>query len=408
MALTALLALLTAFGPLATDMYVPSMPAVGRLLVASTAEVQLTLSSYLAGFAVGQVVYGPIADRYGRKPTLLVALFVFCAASFVCAVAPNIETLIGARALQAFGGAGAVVLPRAIVRDLCSGERAGRDLSRIGAIMSFAPVIAPLLGGAVQDSLGWRANFIIIVAVGIIATAIVWRSLPETLLRRPMDQFSILGVFRSYQALVRNRVFAIHLAVAACSYAGLFAWISGSPFVLQGLYGLSAFQFGVAYAAACGGSLVGGAVAASLVVRMGLTMTIGLGAVTLTLGGIAMMASLAFGSPPVLSLVLSMALYHSGLMIAMPLSIAGAMTPFPHSAATAGSLVGSVQQISAALVGLAVGLALDSTAWPLAATIASMGILTLMSWAALLWMRVRGMLQTEPYHSTTHDTEPIS
>jgi DHA1 family bicyclomycin/chloramphenicol resistance-like MFS transporter len=103
-----------------------------------------------------------------------------------------------------------------------------------------------------------------------------------------------------------------------------------------------------------------------------------------------------------------MALYHSGLMIAMPLSIAGAMTPFPHSAATAGSLVGSVQQFSAALVGLAVGLALDSTAWPLAATIASMGILTLMSWAALLWMRVRGMLETEPYHSTTHDTEPIS
>jgi DHA1 family bicyclomycin/chloramphenicol resistance-like MFS transporter len=171
---------------------------------------------------------------------------------------------------------------------------------------------------------------------------------------------------------------------------------------------LSAFQFGVAYAAACGGSLVGGAIAASLVVRMGLTMTIGLGAVTLTLGGIAMMASLALGSAPVVSLVLSMAVYHSGLMIAMPLSIAGAMTPFPNSAGTAGSFVGSVQQISAALVGVVVGRALGSTAWPLATAIASMGMLSLMFWAALLWLHTRGALLPKPSHTIAEDVEPIS
>src|SRR5215470_12107950 len=134
LALTALLGLLTAFGPVATDMYVPSMPDIGRLLGASTSEVQLTLSSYLVGFAIGQIVYGPMSDRYGRKAVLLVALTLFCSASLACAAAPTIETLIIARALQAFGGAGAIVLPRAVVRDLYTGEQAGRELSRIGAI----------------------------------------------------------------------------------------------------------------------------------------------------------------------------------------------------------------------------------------------------------------------------------
>ena len=149
-ALTAVLALLVAFGPVATDMYVPSMPEIGRLLDAGTAEVQLTLSSYLIGFAIGQSFYGPISDRYGRKPVLLIALLIFCGASAACAGAPSIEWLIVARILQALGGSGTIVLARAIVRDLYAAERAGRELSRMGAIMSIAPVLAPLLGSLVQ------------------------------------------------------------------------------------------------------------------------------------------------------------------------------------------------------------------------------------------------------------------
>src|SRR6516165_5204612 len=157
--MTTLLGLLTAFGPVATDMYVPSMPDIARLLGASASEVQLTLSSYLIGFAVGQIIYGPASDLWGRKPTLLLALLLFSAASLACALASSIEMLIAARFLQALGGSGAIVLPRAIVRDLYVGDRAGRELSRMGAIMSIAPVAAPLIGGIVQLSFGWRANF---------------------------------------------------------------------------------------------------------------------------------------------------------------------------------------------------------------------------------------------------------
>jgi MFS transporter, DHA1 family, multidrug resistance protein len=379
--LTALLGLLTAFGPVATDMYVPSMPDIGRLLAASTSEVQLTLSSYLVGFAAGQIVYGPASDRYGRKPVLLAALTLFCAASLACGAAPTIETLIAARALQAFGGAGAIVLTRAVVRDLYAGERAGRELSRIGAIMSVAPVVAPLVGGIVQAGFGWRANFFVIVGVGLFATTVTWLALPETLQHRSATPVSIVGILRGYRALGANRTFLAHLGIAACSYAGLFAWISGSPFVLQTLYGLSAFEFSIAFAAACIGSLASASLATVLVMRLGIDRTIGLGTLALAAGGLAIVASLALELAPVPALVISMGLYHAGLMLAMPQAIAGAMTPFPDSAGTTSSLVGLVQQSSAALVGAIVGVTLGRSAWPLAVAIATMGCISLGLWA---------------------------
>jgi MFS transporter, DHA1 family, multidrug resistance protein len=380
--MTALLALLTAFGPVATDMYVPSLPDIGRLLGADPATVQLTLSAYLMGFAAGQVVYGPLSDRWGRKPTLLVALALFCAASLMCAVAPTIETLIAARALQALGGSGAIVLARAVARDLYSGERAGQELSRMGAVMSFAPVIAPLVGGVVQTSFGWRANFIIIVAVGIVTMLITWRSLPETRPRQVAQPKGILDSVRQFRALAADRSFVAHLAIIASTYAGLFAWISGSPFVLQDVYGLSPLWFGVAFAAACLGAIVGATMASSLVMRIGLDRTIGLGALALTVGGLAMVSSLAAGAAPIPSIVLSMVMYHAGIMLAMPQAIAGAMTPFPDCAGTASSFVGVIQQTSAAVVGAIVGHLIGQSAWPLAGSVALMGCLALAVWAS--------------------------
>src|SRR6516162_3837811 len=142
--LTAMLALLTAVGPLSVDMYLPSLPDIGRELAAPPAQVQLTISFYLIGFALGQIVYGPLSDRHGRKPVLLTALALFSTAGLACAFAWSIEVLIVARLFQAFGGAGAVVLARAIVRDLYHDARAGREFSLMGAIMGLAPIVAPL------------------------------------------------------------------------------------------------------------------------------------------------------------------------------------------------------------------------------------------------------------------------
>jgi MFS transporter, DHA1 family, multidrug resistance protein len=391
-ALTALLALLTAFGPVATDMYIPSMPEIGRSLGASTSAVQLTLSAYLVAFAVGQVIYGPISDRYGRKPVLLAALALFCTASLACAVASSIEMLIAARALQALGGCGAIVLPRAVVRDLYAGNRAGRELSRMGAIMAFAPVIAPLIGAVVQAGFGWHANFLIVVAIGFMATAIVWRSMPETLHHHlhSATPISIASILQSYRAITGNRSFLAHLGIVACSYAGLFAWISGSPFVLQNLHGLSPVGFGTAFAAASLGSLAGGAIATSVVTRIGLDRTIGLGTVALAAGGLAMVAGQALAIAPIVTLVLSMVVYQIGLMLAMPQAIAGAMTPFPDRAGAASSLIGVAQQMSAALLGMVVGHAVGHSAWPLAGAVAAAGCLSFVLWAASRRLRAEG------------------
>ncbi len=385
---TGLLALLVAFGPVATDLYVPSMPEIGRLFGAGTADVQLTISSYLIGFALGQIVYGPISDRYGRRPVLLFALVLFCSATAACAAAPGILFLISARILQALGGSGAIVLARAIVRDCYAGDRAGREFSRMGAIMSIAPVLAPLVGGIVQITFGWRANFIIVMSVGCLALAAVWQSLPETLHQHTVRAISPMEILRTYRMLLKDRTLLVDIAIVSTSYAGLFAWISGSPFVLQQLHGLSPLEFGLAFGAACIGSVFGAALAAPLVMRIGLAATIGLGTIALAGGGLALVASVGLAAQSVTALVLAMMLYQAGLGLAMPQAIAGALTPFPDHAGAASSLVGFVQQTSAALLGAVVGHMLGFTAWPLAAAVGAMGCASLLLW--MLCMRGGG------------------
>src|ERR1700761_5287832 len=153
-ALTLLLASLTALGPMSSDMYVPSLPDISHSLHVPIAQVQLTISSYLVGFAAGQIVYGPLSDRLGRKPVLLVAIFIYGLGSVLCATTRSIDALIAARFVQALGGAGAIVLARAVVRDLYSGVRAGRELSLMGSIQALAPIAAPLIGGILQTVFG--------------------------------------------------------------------------------------------------------------------------------------------------------------------------------------------------------------------------------------------------------------
>ena len=385
-ALTALLAALSAIGPLTTDMYLPSLPDIARQLAAPTAQVQLTISAYLFGFAIGQIFYGPVSDRHGRKPVLLAALGIYCVASLACALSTSIEMLIAARALQAVGGSGGIVLARAIVRDLYSGARAGRELSLIGSVMALAPVLAPIAGGALQTGFGWRAIFFALVAAGVFGAGTIWLLLPETLGRRAAEPVSPSSMLKSYRVVARNPAYLAYLGLASSSYAGLFAWISGASFVLQNLYKLTPFDFGVAFAAGSVGYMIGAALAARLVVKVGLDQTIGIGACACAAGGLVMMAALALGLTSAVSLVVPVAIYLAGLGMVLPQSFAGAMTPFPERAGAASALLGFVQQSAAALCGAVVGVLLGANAWPLATAVAAMGCATLM-----LWMLTRGL-----------------
>jgi MFS transporter, DHA1 family, multidrug resistance protein len=386
-ALTALLAALSAIGPLTTDMYLPSLPDIARQLDASTAQVQLTISAYLIGFAVGQIFYGPVSDRHGRKPVLLAAIALYCVASLACALSRSIEMLIVARAFQALGGSGGIVLTRAIVRDIYSGARAGRELSLIASVMALAPVLAPIAGGLLQTGFGWRVVFMTLVAAGLAGAAIVWMLLPETLNVRAAEPVSLGSVFRSYRVVARNPAYLAYLSITSASYAGLFAWISGAAFVLQGLYGLTPFDFGVAFALGSLGYMTGSALAARIVVKFGLDGVLGLGGCACAAGGLGMVAAVALGLTTSLSLVLPIAVYLAGLGMVLPQGIAGAMTPFAERAGAASSLFGFVQQSVAALCGAAVGWFLGQSAWPLAAGVAVMGCATLGLWLATYRVR---------------------
>jgi len=388
-ALTALLAGLSAIGPLTTDMYLPSLPDIAHLLDATTAQGQLTISSYLVGFAVGQILYGPVSDRHGRKPVLITAIALYCCASLICALASSMDMLIAARALQALGGCGGAVLARAVVRDLYSGARAGRELSVISSVMALAPVLAPTVGGVLQTAFGWRSVFFTLVAAGLVIAAVAWMLLPETLEKRAGEKTSIAGMLTSYRIVARSRVYLAYLGLATACYAGLFAWISAASFVLQDLYGLAPLGFGLIFTLGSIGYGAGATIAARIVGRLGLDRTIALGAIACALGGLGMVAALALHFTSPFSLVLPMALYLAGMGMVLPQSMAGAMTPFPERAGAASALLGFVQQGVASATGAIVGQMLGQSAWPLAGAVAITGCATLLIWAATRDLRAR-------------------
>jgi MFS transporter, DHA1 family, multidrug resistance protein len=377
--LTLLLAMLTALGPLSMDMYLPSLPDIAHVLAAPAARTQLTISSYLIGFAVGQVAYGPLSDRHGRRPVLLAAITLYLTSTLACAAAQSVDVLIAARLLQGVGGSGAIVLARAIVRDLYSGVRAARELSLMGSMSAFAPIVAPMIGGVLQSAFGWRASFVCMSAGAIIVMLVAVRLLPETLRRRAAAP-GFFSMVVGYGAVLRHRGFLIYLGILTISYAGLFAWVSGASVVLQSVYGLSATAFGFTFALGAGGYMAGAMIATRLVVRLGLDRTIGAGVVVLAAGGLALAAVVAAGIPGIW-LVAAMALYLAGLGLAMPQAMAGALTPFPDRAGTAASLMGLVQQTVAAAVAAVIGGYLGHSAWPMTGVVLAMSCLTFLLWA---------------------------
>jgi DHA1 family bicyclomycin/chloramphenicol resistance-like MFS transporter len=387
--LTLLLAMLTALGPLSMDMYLPSLPDIAHVLGAPVARTQLTISSYLIGFAVGQMIYGPLSDRYGRRPVLLAAVALYLASTLACAAAQSVDLLIAARLLQGISGSGAIVLARAIVRDVYSGVQAARELSLMGSISATAPIVAPMIGGVLQAGFGWRANFICMSVGGLIALLVAGRLLPETL--RPDNRASPLSFFsmmRGYGAVARHRGFLVYLGIITTTYAGLFAWVSGASVVLQGVYGLSAVAVGFTFALGAAGYMLGAMIATRLVVRLGLDRTIGVGVVVIAAGGLSLALAVATGVPG-LWLVAAMALYLAGVGLAMPQAMAGALTPFPDRAGTAASLMGLVQQALAAVIAAVIGAYLVQSAWPVTGVVVAMGCLTFLLWALTRGMRAR-------------------
>ncbi len=382
-ALTALLAALTALSPLSIDLYLPTLPDIGRAFGVSSAQAQLTLSGYLVGFAGGQVAYGPISDWYGRKSGLVAALACYCIGSLICLAAPSIEVLIGARVLQAFGGSGAIVLARAVVRDLYSGVRAGKELSLMSLVMAFGPVTAPLIGGGLHALFGWRSAFAALLAFGAVLLIMVYRKMPETLDERPDARLSLGAMLDGFRQILHIREFNVYLAIGAASYTGLVAWLSAAPFVLQNIYGLTPLTFSGVLSLSAVGYLLGTLIASRIVVRVGIVRTVGFGACVMIAGALVMCLILALGMKSVIALMAGVAIYLFGFGLLFPTSIAGGLSAVAERAGAASSLLGFAPQFSAAILGAIVVASTSSTAWPVAIAVSAIAVIVLLFWFAL-------------------------
>lgn len=362
---------LVAIGPLSTDLYLPSLPAIGQSLGANVAATQLTLSVYMAAFALVQLVYGPLSDRFGRRPIVLGGIALYVLASAACAVATSIETLIAARALQAAGACAGVVLGRAIVRDVYGREGAARMLALVGSVMAFAPAAGPILGGIVEVNFGWRWNFALLVALASALLALLALYLVETNAQRDPTALELGRMQRNYATLLGDRRYLGYALCVAFGYSGLFAFISGSSFVLIGDLGLSPDTFSYFFAACVVGYFTGAQLAAHFTLRLGIDRMLIFATSIKLLGGAGMLAATLAGAvtPDIVGaacLVAPMALYMCGMGMGMPNGQGGALGPYPHMAGAASALMGFLQMACAALVGIAFGHLHDGTPLALA------------------------------------------
>ncbi|MEO5336228.1 MAG: multidrug effflux MFS transporter [Magnetospirillum sp. WYHS-4] len=366
--LAALLTALVSFGPLSTDMYLPALPAMTGDLGTGVAEVQLTLSLFVAGFALAQLLVGPLSDRFGRRPVLMGGLTLYVLAGLACMLAPSVETLTAARFVQALGACTGSVLGRAVVRDLHEPDQAARLLAYMGAAMALAPMVAPLLGGFLTVRWGWRSIFGALVLIGAVLLALVARRLPETNAHPDALALRPGRMLANYAGLLRHRVYVGHLLTVAFGFAGLFAFISGSSFVLIGDFGVDPQDFGFAFGLVVAGYGLGSLASGRLVRRLGIARLIPLGCSTSLAGALALLA--LAGVHQVAAVVGPMAIFAAGTGLLLPNALAGAIGPFPRMAGAA-ALVGFVQMGTAALAGVAVGQWHDGTALPMASVIAT-------------------------------------
>ena len=373
-ALTALLGILTSLGPLSTDLYLPSLPAIAQHFGATSGHAQLSLSAYLAGYAIGLPLYGPLSDRRGRKNVLLFGLVLYGVANAISSLSPTLDVLILSRAIQGLGAAGPIVIARAIVRDLYEGRRAGQELARMGSIMGIVPAVAPVLGAGLEEFLGWRANFICTALLAGGLAFLVHPKLPETLKVRRTDPFGARAVFGGFSDLITDRRFLPFGLLAAATYSGLFAFISGSSFVYQYHFGQTTFGFALAFVLMVSGYITGTFLAQRLALRVEGRRLILVGCLLQAAGGAAMLALVFLFRGTPYAMTLPMMFYSCGVGFTLPQSMAGAMMPFPDRAGAASSLLGIMQIGFASIVGAVVGAFIDHGPLVLAGAVALFGL----------------------------------
>ena len=364
-----LLSLLMASLALSVDSTLPSMPLAAADFGVSDGAIQFSLSVFMAGIAMGQLLYGPVSDRFGRRPVLLVAFCVFVASVGGCALSASFESFIAFRFVQGLAACAASVLARAIVRDLFDREEAAKMLAYVMMLHGFAPIVGPILGAHLTVTLGWRAIYWFLAIYGVAMLAVTWRSLGETVPARRLDALRPGPLVRTYLLVLRRRAFVGYMLMLSACYCGLFAFLAASATSLINHIGVSVETYGYLFAGCMVVFVAGSWLSARLVGRRSIRGMIATGGLAMATSGVAMAALGLAGVDTPAAIVLPMAGYMFGFAFIVPAGQAAAMSIFPEIAGAASSMIGFVQLAFSATTGLLVGHFADGTQLPMTVAI---------------------------------------
>ncbi|HEK1007750.1 TPA: multidrug effflux MFS transporter [Pseudomonas putida] len=369
-----ILGALSAFGPLAIDFYLPAFPAMAQAFATDEKHVQTTLAAYFLGLSLGQLAYGPVADRFGRRIPLLFGVALFTLASLACAYAPNLDTLIVARFVQALGGCAGMVLSRAIVSDKCDPVASAKVFSQLMLVMGLAPILAPMLGGVLVNLAGWQSIFLTLSLFSAACLVAIGLGLPESLPAH-MPRQPLSGALRQYLRLLADRVFVGHALTGGIAIAGMFAYIAGSPFVFIKLYGVPAEHYGWLFGTNAAGFILVAQINARLLAKRGPAFLL-VRAVWLYLAaGLVLLGVAALRPAHLWPLLVPLFVCISSLGCIIPNASACAMSGQGARAGSASALMGCLQFSVAAGAAALVGLLHDGSAVPMTLVVSLCGAL---------------------------------
>jgi DHA1 family bicyclomycin/chloramphenicol resistance-like MFS transporter len=379
------LALLMGLQPLTTDLYLPALPLLTRELSASVSSAQLTMALLILAFGLAQMVWGPLADRVGRRPVLLTGLLLYSAAGVGCALAGSMAALVAWRALQGAAMAAAVVCARAIVRDLYEPQEGAQVMALALSGLGLIALAAPLSGGFITLWAGWRAALATVAGAGLLTLLLIAWRLPETLHQPNPRALQPGPLLRGWWAIAREPQFRAWALLVACTYGGLFTILAGSSFVLVGVLGLSPAAYGGAMALGSASYIAGTFLCRRWIVRFGMAGTVRRGALFTAAAAVAAVLPAALGVHAAWMVMLPYCLYALGHGLHQPCGQAGVVAPFPRAAGAASALAGLVLALVAFGAGQWLGVALDGTVQPFAYTLAGWAVLT----CAVAWTLVQ-------------------
>ncbi|MGK5641443.1 multidrug effflux MFS transporter [Streptomyces sp. URMC 126] len=377
---------LTAVAPLSMDMYLPALPEVTDSLRSPAATVQLTLTACLMGMAVGQLVVGPMSDKWGRRRPLLAGMALYVIATVLCAVAPNAPLLITFRLAQGLAGAAGIVIARAVVRDLYDGVAMARFFSTLMLISGVAPVVAPLIGGQLLRFTDWRGVFVVLTVIGLALTFLVHRYLDETLPPGRRQPGGLGETLHAMRGLLADRAFTGYMLSGGFAFAALFSYISASPFVIQDIYGASPQTFSLLFGLNSVGLVLVGQINGKLLVgRVSLDKALGWGLTVITLAAAALLVltSGAFGEPGLAPVAAGLFVLMAAMGLAMPNTNAQALMRSGNAAGSASALLGTSTYLLGAIASPLVGIAGEHTAVPMAAVQLGCAVLAVLSFVLL-------------------------